>query len=367
MLARDREATKDELSEVRDSLRSSVIRRGVRIVVSKQSCQASAAKGAKRRRYGDGRKPWRLAVAGIREDESGRRSRKFIDSNAIVDMSYSKVSRSTVALGDMYGIHRSSVNRAQQLNAAVLIKERDSLLMQTGDAVVDDKPSFSNSSLAFDETLQQLAMPMTNLSEALQKEMAQATKSSWHVMVAKQTLTIGREHITQGKEDYSVGALDILRPPAPLISTQAESIYHGLFQTKMVEPIMQTELKCFEHSEYSSFHVDRDGATSVSRTVQNRFAELPSRTCCSDLTCGNHRNQLVEVAVVQDVSMKSMTGLYTTVKYLRMGANFVRLVYTAPSWVNAHLKIRTNEKPPTMEATPYNAEASDEQATNHQI
>ena len=216
------------------------------------------------------------------------------------------------------------------------------------------------SSLAYDETMERLALPIS--STYLPSNVRSATRSAWHVLVSRQSFCFGVPD-EDSLDDVRLAVWDVVRPVAPLVSAKAPAVFHGLFSTRFAKPFAQFETNCMRHMRLSAVHHTQDGAFANERLCAARFAAVPPEVLCSRMTCGNHRNQLAEVAVQHVFGLKALSSLYSMSLFFRMGAHWLRLIQAVPLLVEDHrfLEIRVGQPPPS----PFAAEVQDYLSSNY--
>ena len=182
-------------------------------------------------------------------------------------------------------------------------------------------------SLAFDETTETLCLPLHNhLFRAIQQ-------SAWHVCVSQQEFLWSIEELT-GK--FKTAHWDALRPSVPLLGTDAETVFDGLFNLPSVAPFVKCAAASATAATISMVHFDRDGASSNDRVVAAMVKAHPTGLV-SHATCGNHNNSLAEGSVVASVGAEILPKLYSLSCLLRMGGHFVRLLHTTVDLIEKHM------------------------------
>ena len=234
------------------------------------------------------------------------------------------------SLSRTFGIHRVSVRRLQALGAAIIedLQDRRMTLVQARCEQDMHMPDFVISSLAWDETQETLRMPLYLHGPGGDTfKFALRPSASWHVLVSRQCVKIGVHGLTF--------SLDLMRPVVPLTGVCAVALNNGLFGVPCVAKIKQFELSLFQAATLAAAHHDTDGASSNFKLIAHRSMDLPEKTCVSCLTCGNHNNQLTDVALNNVVGMKCISSLYSFVLFLRMGSHWIRLLTYVPHLVKS--------------------------------
>lgn len=93
----------------------------------------------------------------------------------------------------------------------------------------------------------------------------------------------------------------------------------------------------------------KDGASANERMTAVRFAELPRHVLGSAMSCGNHRNQLIECAVL---STKLLGQLFTCAMHFRTRAHWLRVISAVPHYVDKFLDVRFPVVWPSFGSTP---------------
>jgi hypothetical protein len=207
-----------------------------------------------------------------------------------------------------------------------------------------DRPTLSHfvASLSFDETTQQLLLP---LAPGL---LPQQTRSKWHVLVSQATWTLGLEGGESQGSDIVERHVGFLRPPVPLLSTNAEAIYNGLYDMPAVVRYGELELLFLKEAKCAFVHFDRDAATANDRVITARSSKLPSDVFVSDRVCGNHQNNLIEGAILATHFAPLLSQMYSAALLLRNGGYFLRLIHALTEAVDVGHRIRRTPPPSTQ-------------------
>ena len=182
-------------------------------------------------------------------------------------------------------------------------------------------------SLMFDETTERLALPVNDTV------LPQQRSSAWHVLVSRQQFRWSVPWLGSQRQLLS---WDCLRPAVPIVSTDAESIFDGLFCVPVAQPLAKCLDVCVGAADVSFMHMDRDGATSNDRVVGAVMASN-TKSLVSHQTCGNHNNSLVEAAVVVAVRAELLPRLACVSNLLQMGGHFMKMITSTAKFV--HLKL----------------------------
>ena len=190
--------------------------------------------------------------------------------------------------------------------------------------------AFSVHSFAWDETTECLSM---QLHPSLCKT---TVKSSWHVLVSAQSFSLGLA-------DGRVLTGEINRPVVPLVSTSSGSLNQGLWSLRLVKRYSDFVGAMTAASKIHIHHFDRDGASSNDRLVAWRQGALYDESVAalsSDMTCGNHRTNLIQCSIIMASFSKVVASLYSMCLFLRMGGYWMRLIHSLPKWLAQPGRIR---------------------------
>ena len=275
-----------------------------------------------------------IVVRGQRDQNQGRTVRVRLATPAILDICFDEVA-GAAHIAKTFRISDTTVRRIQRCGAHVVLQRQGAKLSALVSAARTTRPRFVVSNISFDETSERLKLKVAGSNGG--------ACSSWQVLVSRQSFTLGVPF--DGR--LRVGQLDLIRPCIPLISTGAPPLYYGLFQHSAVAGISDAEAQLVEAVETAIVHHDCDGAASNLKMLAVRLARLPASTLASVMHCGNHRNQLVEVAVTQVVGLALFSSLYSMALFLRMGAHWVRLIHAVPRLVAQRLRVRIGTPPPS--------------------
>ena len=245
-------------------------------------------------------------------------------------------------VGRCFNVDRMWVKKVRQAVALVLqTKERSLIVRLAGLLREADKVNYSISTMAFDETQEKFCLP---LHPGLMPNQA---NSSWHVCVSDQQVifdvAVADEAKLQGGSAEI--ALDCMRPPMPLLSTNAESLWDGLWEQPAIRvytDLVNTAATC---SALQAEHYDTDAATSNERLLANRFDAVPATTLCSHWKCSNHQLNLAENSSSDAMDIKFIPILYSTCLLFRMGGTFLRLIHAVLPMVEASGQMRQGEPP----------------------
>ncbi len=238
----------------------------------------------------------------VRGEQLGRKARLAVP--AILDICYDMPSMSLRNIGHVFHIDPRYVPRLQCLTAGVVLERQADMCAALAEQSGRTAPLFYVSTLAFDETTEKLALPMVTLPN--QSVMHNIARSAWHVLVSRQEITLAH----QVGEGIVVRHKRICRPTVPLVSTGAGACYDGLFKVRPVARIAAADATLAAEAEVSVFHTDRDGAFSNDKLILHRNKQLDPKILASDMTCGNHRTQLIEVAAAASVGEHIIPSLY---------------------------------------------------------
>ena len=167
--------------------------------------------------------------------------------------------------------------------------------------------------------------------------------------------------------------LPVIRPVAPLVQSTAKVMYRGLFEHPGVADITHTECMLRDSALLCAIcHTDRDGAASNDKLVAARMASLPEFTSaaapvlCSDMLCGNHRNQLVDTAVSAVLGLDLVGAVYRLCLLLRMGAYWLGVKLSLVTVVKTLVDDAADHFD-DIELSVYNLEWVDYMASNYKI
>jgi hypothetical protein len=172
-------------------------------------------------------------VISTKGKSDGRKN--FVSVSAVVEMTYKQAPPSAAELARSYRISERSVRRFQVTSAGVVMRRQTDLLRRLVDRAKVLRPFFVASTIAFDETQEKLSLKILNLP-------THVTRSSWHVLVAQQKFSVCYVNgINTSAEASVTGVLSLIRPPAPLLSTGAAAVHHGLSESNGMRPINEAE------------------------------------------------------------------------------------------------------------------------------
>ncbi|CAK0808181.1 unnamed protein product [Prorocentrum cordatum] len=209
-------------------------------------------------------------------------------ASEIVAVAFSRGSRSRVA--EVHDRSAGTVDSHRILAAAAIHRANDIWLRRLRERVVEDRPLCVIRSLAWDETTERLALPLC--PEACPDV---SVKSSWHVLVSCDTMSVIYPNFSAG--------FAFNRPVIPLASTSASAISAGLFDAPPVRKFTETARSMSDASPPfgNILHFDRDGASANTKLVadhQMHHAARGPSNLSSDMSCGSHRTNLCECAVI---------------------------------------------------------------------
>jgi hypothetical protein len=259
-----------------------------------------------------------------------------INARALVQLWYDGVT-CCADLARVYKVSKKSVRRMQCLGAHITMQAQEKKLSQIAEVIERSRPLFFISSLAHDETSENLVLPLA----AVPVEMRDSCRSSWHVLVSRQSFLVG-VHSPDG--DIAAGVLKTLRPVVPLLSTADPAFQHGLFDVACAKPIADFETRGFEVAQIAVAHHDMDGAFGNELMFLLRMSKLPPKVLGSSMHCSNHRNQLIEAAVQDIIGLGILSSMYSASLFFRMGGHWLRLLRAIPAVV-ADLAIEYGNAP----------------------
>lgn len=256
--------------------------------------------------------------------------RKQISVAAVLELCYSDIMR-CADLGRVYGLSRRSerrllccvaqafVQRPEARLAGALAELRQFCVLELAHVKEDPRMVRTSrgwfvNSIAHDETQERLVLPIVTVPG----DVRNTARSTWHVLVAHQSIAFGIPN-SRNDDRVSRGSFDVLRPVMPLLSTSAECIYHGLFETATCKRLAEMEASCCGQFGAGVVHHSQDGATSNDRMLAARAVSLPPHMLGSKMSCGNHRNHLCEVATQHFFGAGVLINLFTTAMYFHMG------------------------------------------------
>ena len=211
---------------------------------------------------------------------------------------------SVAELTRTYKLSHRSVRRLQCLCSAVINKLQDLRLACISDNI--SEIDFCVDSIAWDETEETLKLRLCTHAADEDAKFCQNTAGKWHVLVAKESLFVGHG------DHHHQASLPIIRSVVPLISTSAEAIFHGLFETCQAIQIEQFRMAMMSASKLSAVHHDCDGASSNVRMLAHRMRALPYKVKSSAMLCNNHQNQATEVSINGAFGVDMIAALFTT-------------------------------------------------------
>ena len=306
----------------------------------------------------------------VHDRSQGLPKNQRLTASTMLDIAACVASASEVARA--FVIHQRSVRRIRALVAEVALSAQADTCKRLAAAMVHGamvepqgdpdgnagaRPLFCISSLAFDETAEKLSLDMVKVSDPTVA--ANIARSTWHVLVSRHSLSLG----FQNNRRIVIAEVPLIRPTIPLVSTSAGAVYDGLFSATMIHPHKLVEEAAFKHVPRVVWHTDRDGAFANDKCLEARRRCLPEKVLASDMACGNHRNQLIEVAVTTFLGTNHISALYRLALFFRMGGNFMRLALAARKiFQEQPLRIVWHEPGPT----PFNDELVDYFKANRQ-
>jgi hypothetical protein len=150
-----------------------------------------------------------------------------------------------------FGVSPRTVRLARRLTA-LQIFYRQAGAMRIASAMPDLEHFVS--SLAFDETMERLALDVAGMKNTV--------KGSWKVLVSLQSFYFGSKC---GPSSGSV--LHVVRPVVPLLTSAADVVHRALFDFPMVRDFTACEVAGAERATTAAvFHFDRDGAHAINAT-----------------------------------------------------------------------------------------------------
>ena len=183
--------------------------------------------------------------------------------------------------------------------------------------------TFGISSLAFDSTEQTLSAPLTNFAKKKRKR----KRLTFKVLVSSETFSFGLKEATR----FMTASRRLVRLPISMFGSTCENYFQGLFQMQAFREHAETQAEFRKDGHVFAHHFDRDGdATSDSitrafvRYKKAVAANEGSTVLFNDMTCGNHRTQLVDTCVVGEVGLdKTLNPMYRYANLMRMGRNWL--------------------------------------------
>ena len=222
-----------------------------------------------------------------------------------------------------------------------------------------DDIAFFISSLSFDETMEKVSLDVHGMKDPV--------KGTWKVLVSEQKWYIGLTSCANG------WVSQVVRPVIPLVTSTASVLHQGLWGHPAVADFARVESRMQDRASLAAIlHTDRDGAASNDLAIAWRQKSLPEHTStggpvlASDMTCGNHRNQLCEVAVANLLGIDMIGSVYRFCLLVRMGCIWMRCVLSVPAAVQELMQVCDAAEPMPPIST-YNAEWVDYLASNFKM
>ena len=231
--------------------------------------------------------------------------------------------------------HPKTVARNKEVVAAVYMKQQTAWLKQLLDVSKVIRPASVVVSKRWDETKE--IVTVDNGNEHNQRDSFDSMVSAVRVVLS-------------WPEEFNVPvlAVDLVVPPVPLLSPNAENLYAGTYKHPALKEthelltclIAQGKMTCLLH--------ECDGATGNDRLMAyvSKCPRIVPQGCVTEFHwCGNHNHHLISTAVVTSTKANLVATVYKSSMFLSQNNHFLRLQRAVSTTVAKKIKVVYTKQP----------------------
>ena len=276
-----------------------------------------------------------LLLANVTQDGK-RRKQCRVTPGGMLRMSYEDQTLSRRGAAGIYGLSPQWLGTLQTVVADGFMASQRAFLLALKTLFASRRPSIFVIGLSADETRQKVDLKF----QEDQDQAPAARRSAWSILVSSSNVAFSFDD-----DGGNSKLIELVRPPVPLIATNAEGIADGLWYVKQVEEFLTLERAGAEFGGVSIRHFDFDNCSANDRLFgynwdKSKFA-LQSKK-----SCGNHDNNLVEQSVIAAVNADVIKFLFTFACFIGMSGHFLRLVQATEPYVRQRMVPPVRGQPP---------------------
>jgi hypothetical protein len=224
------------------------------------------------------------------------------------------------SLSLMHRMSKSTVQRCNMMVACAYLDIQTKLLQRMVAAFGEVPPAFIACRFVWDETGVRLRVPEPGQDP---------TSSKWEVMVSRVHLTFGWALHAQPM------TLEIALPPAIVRSPSAAALYHQMMFGASTGPIHRLVDEMLSLADIAMKLYEADGASGNDKLFAHVLSKDTPNLLHDMKLCHLHQNHLIVTSLVQHLSARLISRLYSMSLILRAFGYFLRMHHACPGVVES--------------------------------